>query len=115
MSIQEETILGLENGSLDPAWHLLVDYALEVGASLHIRTGKAEEEPKPPHIHPNKRPLVRGNDPAVIHVQRNWYLLKCASSCSATPRGSYPTTGYEIRVRVETHTVVSYRSSGNAR
>lgn len=49
MSIQEETILGLENGSLDPAWHLLVDYALEVGASLHIRTGKAEEEPKPPY------------------------------------------------------------------
>lgn len=51
MSIQEETILGLENGSLDPAWHLLVDYALEIGASLHIRTGKAEEEPKP-HTHP---------------------------------------------------------------
>lgn len=49
MNIQEETILGLENGSLDPAWHLLVDYALEVRALLHIRTGKAEEEPKPPY------------------------------------------------------------------
>lgn len=49
MNIQEKTILGLENGSLDPAWHLLVDYALEVGASLHIRTGKAEEETIPPY------------------------------------------------------------------
>lgn len=36
------TILGLENGSLDSAWHLLVDYALEVRALLHIRTVHAQ-------------------------------------------------------------------------
>ncbi len=43
MNVQEETILGLENGSLDPAWHLLVDYALEVGAFFHIQTNEAED------------------------------------------------------------------------
>lgn len=42
MSVDEKTIIGMENGSIDPTLQLLVDYALETGAIFHIQVEKAE-------------------------------------------------------------------------
>lgn len=44
MSVDEKTIIGIEDGSIDPTLQLLVDYALETGARFHIRVNKAESD-----------------------------------------------------------------------
>ena len=42
MNVDETTIVGIENGSIEPTLQLLVDYALETGAVFHIQVEKAE-------------------------------------------------------------------------
>lgn len=41
MNVDETTIVGIENGSVEPTLQLLVDYALEAGAILHVQVEQA--------------------------------------------------------------------------
>ncbi len=56
MSVDEKTIIGIEDGSIDPTLQLLVDYALETGARFHIRVNKAESDKVTSDIRPRTRP-----------------------------------------------------------
>lgn len=42
MNVDAATIVGVEDGSIEPTLQLLVDYALETGAIFHIQVKKAE-------------------------------------------------------------------------
>lgn len=37
MNVTEETLVGVENGSVNPTLQLLTDYALEVGVEFHVQ------------------------------------------------------------------------------
>lgn len=37
MNVDEETLVGVENGSVNPTLQLLTDYALEVGVKFHVQ------------------------------------------------------------------------------